>query len=320
MNAASSSISLVRWLVTTGCFSFALLASAALTADEPQPATDSASTPEQQWILKYQFQPGQQLRYRTSQTVTTNALASGQKKVDESIVDQVRVFTVDQIESDQSARLAMQFEKVRMQVRTNEGEAVIFETGMKPEEIPSIFRQTAERLKGSAAKYHLLTNGRNATPIDLDDKPEAARTKDQEAPSFLMSLPEHPVKVGDTWKETQIAKVRVTKDLKRKIQILQTFRLESVSETGIAKITFNSSIESPVNSPSIMAQLMQSTPKGSLEFDINRGLMIRKEFRFDESVLNALGNNSMLSSHGLFTEELLDTPAITESTEAVSTN
>ncbi len=132
---------------------------------------------------------------------------------------------------------------------------------MKPEAIPSIFRQTAERLKGSAAKYHLLANGRNVTPLDLEDKPESAKDKDQEAPSFLMVLPEHPVKVGDTWKDTQIAKVRVTKELKRRIQVLQTFRLESVSEAGIAKISFNSSIESPVNSPSIMAQLMQSTPK-----------------------------------------------------------
>ncbi|MBL8818482.1 MAG: hypothetical protein JNL58_20815 [Planctomyces sp.] len=282
--------------------------SASQTNSQTETVTDTvpveqASPAEQSWELRYQFQPGQTLRYKTHQTVTTVAMASNQQKTDESTVEQTRLFTVDQVDTVGTAHLAMQFERVWMQVRTNNGQPVVFDATMKAEEVPAIFRQTADRLRGSAAKYHLLSNGRVANPAKPDAKPDSQ--KELMAPSFLMALPDQPVRVGDTWKDIQLARTRVTKDLKRDIQILQTFRLDSV-ENGIATISFNSSIESPVSNPSIQAQLIQSTPKGTLRFDINRGIMLEKKFRFDESVLNALGSNSLLNSHGSYTEEFVE--------------
>lgn len=125
------------------------------------------------------------------------------------------------------------------------------------------------------------------------------------AVTFLMPLPEHAVAVNETWREVIPVNVRVTEEISRKINILRTFRLESV-EDGIATISFRSSVEAAVKSPTMRAQLIKATPKGTLTIDIERGVMLEREIRYDETVLNAIGQNSVVLCNGSSTEVLLD--------------
>jgi hypothetical protein len=120
-----------------------------------------------------------------------------------------------------------------------------------------------------------------------------------------MPLPENPVAVDDTWRETLPVNVRVTAEISRQINILRTFRLESV-ENGMAVISFRSSVEAAVKTPTMRAQLIKATPKGTLTFDIDRGVMVKRELRYDETVLNAIGPNSVVLCNGTSTEELLE--------------
>ena len=57
------------------------------------------------------------------------------------------------------------------------------------------------------------------------------------------------------------------------------------------------------------SQLIKATPKGTLTLDIDRGLMLKRDIRYDETVLNAIGPNSVVLCHGNSTEELLDDTA-----------
>ena len=120
-----------------------------------------------------------------------------------------------------------------------------------------------------------------------------------------MTLPEHSVRIGDTWKETVNVPVRVTKEINRQVPILRTFRLDAV-DNGIATISFRASIETPIKGASVRSQLIQATPRGTISFDIERGIMLRRLMRYNETVLGALGNESVLSSVGTNTETLLD--------------
>ena len=42
------------------------------------------------------------------------------------------------------------------------------------------------------------------------------------------------------------------------------------------------------------SQLIKATPKGTLTLDIERGVMVKREIRYDETVLNAIGANSVV--------------------------
>lgn len=317
---------------------------------------DSAKPAESQtWTLRYKFLPGQQLRYKNTENVTLDAMQGELHKVDVTSFEQRRVFTVNSVDEAGSAKLAMQYEFVRMQRQTNEFPPVVFDTNMEAKDVPPEFKNTARELKGSAPKFWISSLGaalqesdtiegyRLATKpvaqagnVIVGDKPASAGRGDVQqaiaesstttkeaalteksgtektvksgtanAVTFLMPLPEHPVAVNETWREVIPVNVRVTEEISRKINILRTFRLES-AEDGIATISFRSSVEAAVKSPTMRSQLIKATPKGTLTIDIERGVMLKREIRYDETVLDAIGQNSVVLCNGSSLEVLMD--------------
>ena len=310
----------------------------------------SAPTAAQEWTLRYQFKSDQNFRYETHQIMTLDARIGANRKVDVSELKQRRVFTVLSTEESGVTQLAMQFEHVWMKMQSDDKEAVVFDSAMKADEVPVVFRNTAHQLKGSAPKYRLSNRGislveakkveRIATEVKVTEPKNSAdhatsglsepvpgksiqlaagtvtgertiaeKTADETDPgSFLMLLPEQPVSIGDTWKETNTVSVRLTQDINRKVSILRTFRLESV-DNGIATVSFRSSIETQVKGPNVLSQLIQATPRGTLQFDIAQGVMLRRELQFNETVIGAFGRESVLSSVGTNTELLIEAEA-----------
>ena len=300
------------------CLLIASLVSTGLADDVAESPADAAAAPT--WTLRYKFIPDQKLRYRNSESVTLDAMQGENRKVDVTGIEQRRVFTVSSVDQSGAARLTMQYEFVRMQVQTNDFEPVVFDTTMQPDDIPPTFSTTARHLTGSAPRFWISSLGNALQKTDSPSghepaehavakagnvtvgsrKPEtetgavqqavatsaakAAETSESsDAVTFLMPLPENPVAVGDTWSETLPVNVRVTQEISRQINILRTFRLESM-ENGIARISFRSSVEAAVKTPTMRAQLIKATPKGELTLDIERGVMVKREIRYDETV------------------------------------
>ncbi len=313
------------------------------TSNIPQ-ATDAVAAPEAQtWLFRYKFNEGQKLRYQTTQDMTLKATRGEARRIDLSELKQRRLFTVLSIEENGTARIAMQFESVWMRSKIDDNEAVEFNSSMKPAAVPAAFRQVAHELKGSAPRYWLSTTGISMYPvaknsqdsnpptkvdqasetvinlvegetpdnkIQLVAKSDHAQTQQEQKNladpgSFLMTLPDGEIKVGDTWKETINIPVRLQTEVNIQVPILRTFRLESV-ENGIAKITFRCSAQSQVRNATVASQLIQATPRGTITFDIDRGLMLRREMRYDESVFGALGAESLLTSVGKNIEEYIE--------------
>ena len=105
------------------------------------------------------------------------------------------------------------------------------------------------------------------------------------------------------------ARVRVAPQVMRKIVLLQSFKLKSVLN-DVAEIAFFTSIESPVRSPQLKAQLLQATPSGTVKFDIANGRVLSRELQMDRFVLGAVGANTMLSAKGRIVEKLLPGDAV----------
>lgn len=295
------------------------------SAEGVSPAATTAASPApdvQKQLLRYQYHPAQKMRYESVQKMTLDASVGDRKKVDVSEVRQTRLFTVSSIEPDGAAKLAMQFEKVWMQKQVDNDAPVEFDSSMKPADVPSIFRGVAHSLKGSAVEYWISTVGascyekvipqaivrnKDEEPIDGFSAFNAAAAR-KDPGSFLMLLPEIPVAQGDTWKESIQVLVRGSEDAALPVTILRTYRLDEIKD-GVASISFRSSVNTPLRGVMIKTQLIQATPSGKFRFDINRGLMLFREFRYNETIIGALGPESVLSSKGFQTETLLEDAA-----------
>lgn len=253
---------------------------------------------EEKYKIRFRFEPGQQLKYHSLQAVTNTAATPRGTKEDVSKVDQTRIFTIGDVEPDGDADVSMQFEHVRMELQSNGGETITFDSSMKSAEVPKIFQATANKLKGAASKYQLLPSGTPVSEDGVEQIPKGGQA------SFMLPLPKDDVAIGDSWKVDIEVKVRIAEGIKRQVNLLRTYRLKSV-ENGIATIGFSTSIASSVRNTSVRAQLIQATPQGTIEFDLNKGQVLKRVLKVNNTVVGGLGAKTIYSSAGITVEKLV---------------
>lgn len=280
-------------------------ASKDLTAELGQPA-DDGDNDQPVFLMRYQFRTGDQLRYETIQKLTQQGVAERGRNTDSSEIHQRRLFTVQDVQDDGQAKVAMQFEHVRMQIQSGENPPEVFDSKMKEEDVPPRFKAAARNLKAAAPIYTVRPEGSLVNSDGVEEFPEGGQA------TFMIPLPADPIPVGHSWKTDIVVKVRLDVKVNREVVLLRTYRLKAV-DGDIATIGFSTSVASAVNSPTVKAQLLQATPQGEIQFDLKHGRLIRKEIRIDNLALGVLGANSMLSATGNTIETLVtDDTAVTK--------
>ncbi len=270
----------------------AILSSAA--AAQGVTPTDGA----EKHLLRFNFKEGETLRYETEQRVTQKAVAVAGAKVDLSTVKQTRLFRVGEVSEQGEARVSMQFEHVRMELKSDDQPVEVFDTSMEDSDVPVKFRAAARNLKKPAPTFVLRFDGTPVSDEGVERIPKGGQA------GFMMPLPQEPIAVGETWKVNIEPQVRIAEGVMRTISLLRTYRLQEM-KGDIATITFATSIASRVRSPATKAQLLQATPKGKILFNVKIGRVLEREITFDRSVLGAVGPNSLVSAKGRTTETLL---------------
>jgi len=268
------------------------------TASAEKPSSAMPTEDAEKYLLRFTFKEGETLRYETEQRVTQKAVAAAGAKVDLSTVKQTRLFRVGEVSELGEAHVSMQFEHVRMELRSDDQPTEVFDTSMKESEVPTKFRAAARKLMRPAPTFVLRTDGTPVSDEGVEQIPEGGQA------GFMMPLPQEPIAVGETWKVNIEPEVRIAEGVMRTISLLRTYRLKEM-HGDVATITFATSIASRVRSPAIKAQLLQATPQGKILFNVKIGRVLQREITFDRSVMGAVGPNTLLSAIGKTTETLL---------------
>jgi hypothetical protein len=82
------------------------------------------------------------------------------------------------------------------------------------------------------------------------------------------------------------------------------YRLAEVTD-GKAKITYRTVVLTPIEQPTIAAQLIQREVEGTIVFDIDRGLIESRDARLDRSVVGAFGPQSTMHAESRYKERLV---------------
>ncbi|MCP4786155.1 MAG: hypothetical protein GY903_33455 [Fuerstiella sp.] len=296
-------MNMLQRLIALSCVFFCGLLPTVVAAQDTASSaeTPSAVTPAddaEKYLLRFTFKEGETLRYETEQQVTQKAVAAAGAKVDLSTVKQTRLFRVGEVSEQGEAQVSMQFEHVRMELKSDDQPVEVFDTSMKESEVPTKFRAAARKLMRPAPTFVLRTDGTPVNDDGVEQIPEGGQA------GFMMPLPQEPIAVGKTWKVNIEPEVRIAEGVMRTISLLRTYRLTEM-KGDIASITFATSIASRVRSPAIKAQLLQATPRGKILFNVKTGRVLAREITFDRSVMGAVGPNTLLSAKGKTTETLL---------------
>lgn len=269
-------------LLLSGCV---LIAASAGHGAEP-----TAAGPAYQ--LAYKFAAGQEFHYKHSDRAVISTQLGETTHVNEHQTVTRKHFRVLSVDAAGNAELEPVIDHAWMKAQWDDAPAITFDTKNSGEDPPKPFAAVAEAVGRPLPRLTVAANGE-------------VRKGDPEQ-NFLLVFPAAPVRVGEEWSEKFDVPIDVDRKLKltRKVTLKRIYRLVSV-EGFVAAISLKMTNLTPVHDPTINAQLIQRMPSGTIEFDLERGVMLSRVTKIDKREVDVAGPQSLLHAVVDHTETLV---------------
>lgn len=262
---------------------------------EPSVAPEVATSPEtpasETALLRYQFQPGQVVRYLVDDKSTVDLEYGATREVFNYKTTSWKHYTVKQVHEDGSATVELVIDRAKMQVE-GDNRSISFDTnsvGAPPHE----FSQFVE-LIGKSRLVEVSATGVISAPEKTPAVFEKAAELDQQNTNVLIRLPQDEVSVGKTWNDDFDIQVELEEFPKRRtIRLRRLYTLTSL-EGDVATIDLQTVVLNAVTDPKIEAQLIQRTMAGVIHFHVPTGRIQSREGRLSNEVVNFSGPGSRI--------------------------
>ena len=267
----------------------------------------SVSFADDTYQLKYHFQAGQFSHYEvTDRAEMLTQYAENQSKSFQQ-TQMLKSYRIVAVDEKGGATIEPVVEFARMSSQSGDKAAITYDSA-QDQLPPKEFEMIAGTIGRPLARFQLSASGKllkvtmltNDVPKNLLD----AANKTDPLMNFLTILPEKPVKIGEKWSETYETQVGIGSGLSQAIKMIKSYELASV-KGNTATITFRTGLITPVTDPEILRQLVQLTPTGTVEFDIQQGQLISRSLKIDERVVDAFGAQSLLQAQGESIEKMV---------------
>lgn len=254
-------------------------------------------------LLQYKFAPNETLRYRVEHLITVDTTIEGVRQRAKSRSQSTKAWKFGDARVDGSASFVHTVTDVDMWQQVDRRDAVRYNS-QTDERPPLQYEKVAETVGVPLADVIVDSTGKI---LERRDKLPLASWGGQ----LLVPLPPEAVTVGETWYKGQEMAVRLQDGRVQRINTRQRYELLSV-ENGVAKISVATQILTPgiQDQPRVLVQIVQRLTSGVIEFDIERGLVVRQSLDLDQTVIGFNGPKSIMNYNGKLSEELiLDEPS-----------
>lgn len=270
--------------------------------------------PVSMYRLRYQFRDGDVYRFELREkseivnvTSEVQLIARNDSRLDKH-------FRVVEVLPDGTARLELVVDRVRMRLKTGDSESIDTEQAntiefdtASGETPPAQLEALTKRVGKPVAVARVTSTGRL---LELTDQ-SAAKTdrvaQDLDRNNFLVALPDAPIAVGEHWSMTFDVPVNLSPQLKRNFQLRYSYKLEQVSG-DLAEISFVTMLTPRLTDPVLRAQFAQQLPSGTIQFDLERGMVVSQTQRVDRTEIGIAGPRTALKIESERVEQLIDRP------------
>jgi hypothetical protein len=332
LNSACQSLA----FVLIACLSMAISLSNA-TADEPTAHTDSfptiatpGQTDEQQnssdakrakpeskllerlerattkatdekYTLRYQFKKGDRYYWEVEHGVITETSIQGKKETSRSHSLATKKWEVTGVSKEGVATIVYSLVDVDMRHKVTDQPEVSYNSRTDTK-VPEHYEHIAQAMGLGLATVEIADDG------VIVRKQANYRDVDMGMGDFTIALPDQPVRVGHQWEEQSYISARGEAGLTKRILTRKVYELEKVS-LGVATISMRTEILTPLRDPDIESQIVQKLTNGEIQFDIDAGRVMRRQFTWDESVQGFRVPDSLMVYKATMTETFIDDTA-----------
>ncbi|MEM6691804.1 MAG: hypothetical protein AAF664_20415, partial [Planctomycetota bacterium] len=262
------------------------------------PKAKSATPSEDEFVLRYQMQPGETLIYEVTHVGKTKTRVSGEEETSNFHTVSHRRFDVNSSE-DEKFTFDHVIAHVEMTQQTGDADELRWDSE-SGEEAPSMFKQVASQIGETLATIQINPRGQQVEREDFGGSKANLGMGE-----LTLAFPDEPVSLGGSWSIPREIKVRTPEGEVKEIKIQERYTLKTV-KTGVATIEVRSEPITPIFEESIKAQVVQQLSDGKIRFDIDAGQMLSKELSWDETVVGFQGANSLMEYRARMTERLVN--------------
>ena len=271
------------------------LGTSAWAADAADPPAAEKKT-EKKYDLKYKFRPGETVRWKVEHRAKIRTTISGTTQTAETESYSVKVWKVQKVSESGNFAFEHSVESILMKQRLSGRQEEVYDS-TKDKEPPVAFQQVA---KSVGVPLSLVAMDPTGKILKREDRQPQASSDSQ----MTVPLPAEPVAVGHTWNVPLEVEVKLENGVVKKIQTRQQFKLEEV-KNGVATISTETVVLTPVRDPAIEAQLIQRASSGTVRFDIEAGRVLGQQMDLDKQVFGFRGEASTMQYQTRFIEKLL---------------
>lgn len=247
--------------------------------------------------LQYRFAPGETCRWKVVHLVTVETKIQGVTETAKTRSVSTKSWKVTGVDAEGNFTLVHTVEEAAMWQSVSGRQEIRFDS-KSGEAPPPEYKHVAESVGVPLATVTVAPHGK------VIERKNAKAQFNPGIGDLTIPFPPQAIKVGQTWATDVELPVRLADSQVKKIKTRQLYKLEKV-ETGIATISMQTQVLTPLNDPKIQSQLVQKIKQGEVKFDLDAGRIISQQMDIDETVIGFNGADSMMKYLSRLTEEMV---------------
>jgi hypothetical protein len=261
---------------------------------------------EEKYTLRYQFHPGETLRWNVEQRTQMRTSVSQSTQDAETASFSLKTWRVKEVRADGTAVFEHLVEWIDMRQKMSGCREIRYDSRTDKAPPPG-FQDVASAVGVPLSTITLDPHGK----IVKREKHAVKGSSSQEGGEITAPLPAEPIAVGHVWTQPCDIDVPLPTGGVKKIKASQRFKLEGV-KTGVATIAIATQILTPITDPAIEAQVVQREGEGTVRFDIEAGRVIGQRRDTDKHVVGFRGGASSLHYVNRFSEQFVPESVVAE--------
>jgi hypothetical protein len=273
-----------------------LFAACLLAVAGTSPAVEPLSTDAEKVEIRYKLKQGEVLVSKVTHFAETLTRMSQHDEDSTSRTTSIKVWEVQSVSDTGNMTFVYRIDSVSMAQTVGNGEELRYDSETD-KDVPDIFKHVAATIAKPLATVTINSRGQ------VLERDKELKTPQLGIGELTIPLPEDPIAVGGQWSVPRELRVKLESGVSKTIKVRELYTLEKVS-AGVATIRIETQPLTPVNDPSVEAQLIQQLSKGTIKFDLDRGRMLHKKLDWSDKVVGFRGPETSLRYDAEFIEEL----------------
>jgi hypothetical protein len=288
----------------TICLSLALCLSAAHLSADDQAAGES-SNGDRAYRLQYTFSPGEVVNCTVTHLVTVETKIRGVTETAKTRSVSTKTWRIEDVADNGNITFTYTVEDAKMWQQLTGRQEIRYDS-TSDEEPPAEYKHVADSVGKPMATVTINPAGK------IVGRENARPQFNPGIGDLTVPLPAAAIRVGQQWATEGEVVVRLPDQRVKRIKTRQVYKLAKV-QTGIATITVQTQIITPVNDPVVQSQLVQRVKRGEVKFDIDAGRVRSQQMDIDETVIGFNGPESVMKYLARLTEENSDAANVASS-------